>query len=65
MRSSMPNVTLTTMYSIAETCQLLDIHWDTLRKYTFSGSIHCGFRRCNGRKFYLGSEILRFWRSQK
>jgi len=65
MRSSMPNVTLTTMYSIAETCKLLDIHRDTLRKYTFSGSIHCGFRRCNGRKFYLGSEILRFWRSQK
>ncbi len=53
------------MYTIAETCELLDIHRDTLRKYTFAGSIRCGFRRCNGRKFYLGSEILRFWKAQK
>lgn len=65
MRSSKPDVNLSTMYNISETCEILGIHRDTLRKYTFTGSIRCGFRRCNGRKFYLGSEILRFWRSQK
>ena len=65
MISSQPNVTPTTMYTIAETCRLLEMHRDTLRKYTYNGSIHCGFRRYSGRKFYLGSEILRFWRAQK
>ena len=65
MKSSMPNLSPSAMYTIAETCELLGIHRDTLRKYTFAGSIRCGFRRCNGRKFYLGSEILRFWKAQK
>lgn len=52
-------------YSIAETCALLGIHRDTLRNYTDTQKIiKCGFRRIGSRmvKFYLGSEILRFWK---
>lgn len=50
-------------YSIKQASALLDIHRNTLRRYTDSGEIRCGFRK-NGRKFYLGREIIRFWREQ-
>ena len=50
--------------NIDETCNILGVHRHTLRRYTNKGKIRCGYHRVNGRKFYLGSEILRFWRSQ-
>lgn len=50
-------------YSVAETAKILGIHRDTLRRHTESRDIKFGLRRTNGRKFYLGSEIKRYWRS--
>lgn len=50
-------------YNIKQASALLDIHRNTLRRYTDSGEIKCGFHK-NGRKFYLGREIIRFWREQ-
>jgi len=64
IKSKEPKVVLADRYSIEETCSILGIHRHTLRRYTNKGMIRCGFHRYNGRKFYLGSEVLRFWRSQ-
>ena len=49
-------------YSVNETCQLLGIHRNTLRRYTEQGDIVCGYRG-NMKKFYTGLEIVRFWRN--
>lgn len=57
----------TARYSIGQTCELLGIHHDTLRQYTDRQKIiKCGYRTIGNRrvKFYLGSEILRFWKRQ-
>lgn len=62
--SEEPNVSTTGRYSIRQTCELLSIHRNSLCKYTNMGLIKCGFRKATARKFYLGSEILRFWRAQ-
>ena len=59
-----PKVAETGRYSITETCNVLGIHRNSLRKYTDQGFIKCGFRKVTARKFYTGSEILRFWRAQ-
>lgn len=64
MTAMEPQVSMTGRYSVSEACELLGIHRNTLRTYTESGIIKCGFRRPTARKFYLGSEILRFWKSQ-
>ena len=63
MASEEPRVSAGGRYSIGETCAALGIHRNTLRRYTESGMIRCGFRRATRAKFYLGSEILRFWRA--
>lgn len=59
-----PEVAATGRYSVTETCAQLGICKNTLRRYTELGLIRCGFRRGSGRKFYTGSEIIRFWRAQ-
>lgn len=59
-----PEVSLTGRYSIGEASKILGINRSTLRRYTNAGYIKCGFRRESARRFYLGSEILRFWRAQ-
>ena len=62
--AELPNVTVSGRYSITETCKALGIHRNTLRRFTDEGLIRCGFRKMNARKFYQGSEILRFWQEQ-
>lgn len=64
MTSLEPKVADTGRYSINETCEALGIHRNTLYQHTRDNLIKCGFRRANARKFYLGSEIIRYWKSQ-
>lgn len=59
-----PRVSPAGRYSITDTCKALNIHRNTLRKYTDEGKIKCGFRRATSRKFYLGSEIIKLWKAQ-
>lgn len=58
-----PKVNESGRYSVMQACEALGIHRNTLRNYTEQGLIKCGFRRGNGRKFYEGREIVRFWRA--
>lgn len=62
MTSEEPNVSCNSRYDINATCSLLGISRNTLRKYTALGFIKSEIRRCNGRSFYFGSEILKFWK---
>ncbi len=67
MTSERPKVAETGRYSINQTCDLLGISRDTLRKYTDETfEIKCCWRILGGirRKYYLGSEILRFFDSK-
>lgn len=59
-----PQVSETGRYSVTETCKILGIHRNSLKKYTELGLIKCGFRKHAARKFYAGREILKFWRAQ-
>lgn len=59
-----PQVSETGRYSVTETCKVLGIHRNSLKKYTEQGLIKCGFRKQTARKFYSGREILKFWRAQ-
>jgi len=64
MTPNEPQVADTARYSQREAARLLGIHPNTLRRYTESGKVGCGFHRTNGRPFYMGREIKRLWRSQ-
>lgn len=55
-----PQVELNRNYNIKEVCDLLNIHRDTLRKYTNTEAIVC-IRITSREVYYSGEEILHFW----
>ena len=59
-----PRVKEASRYSLEEASKLLGMHRNTLLKYANKGIIKTGIRRSNSRRFYLGREILRFWKAQ-
>jgi DNA-binding transcriptional MerR regulator len=62
MIATEPQVADNDRYSPKEASTLLGIHRCTLSKYTDSGAIKCGVRKANGRKYYTGTEIRKFWK---
>ena len=64
MTTEIPAVNMTGRYNVTQTCAALGIHKKTLNRYTMAGLINCGFRKHTFRKFYLGSEIIRFWKAK-
>lgn len=63
MTPTEPQCAPTGRYSIAETCALLGISRSTLFRLTKAQAIKFRLRKCNSRKFYLGSDILQCWRA--
>lgn len=45
-------------YTITETCKLLGIHRNTLRRYTNDGKIASSTRKADGRTLYMGWSIV-------
>ncbi len=64
MTTQEPQVSPSGRYSVTETCRFLGIHRNTLQRHTEKGLIKCGFRRSTFKKFYKGSEILRYFRAE-
>ena len=60
MTRDCPRVNAPSLYSVIETCSLLEIHRNSLTNYTRAGLIKC-VTRPNGRRYYKGSEIVKFW----
>lgn len=59
-----PEVSDNGRYSITEAAKVLGLHRNTLLLHTDQCSIRCGIRKANGRKFYTGADIKKFWKAQ-
>lgn len=57
-----PVVAVQQRYSVGQTAALLGIHRNTLKTYTDDNLIKARYHKGTMRKFYLGYDILRFWR---
>ena len=51
-------------YPIGETAKHLGVTPRTILRYTEEGTLKFGISRANGRKFFTGAEIKRFWKAQ-
>lgn len=58
-----PNVAPTGRYSTMETSRVLGIDRKTLQRYADKGYIRRRHRAKTFRPFYLGQDILSFWRA--
>lgn len=58
-----PQVADTGRYSVTEASKALGIHRTTLFKAVKNNAIKCGIRKSNNRKFFLGADIKKLWKS--
>lgn len=59
MVTELRDIDLGRYYTIAETCSLLGIHRNTLRRYTGQNKIAAEVRKADGKSLYLGRNIQR------
>ena len=62
MTNEEPKVSDAGRYTITETCKVLGIHRNTLRRWLQAGKMKVKFRRIDNRKVIEGAEIKRAWR---
>jgi len=59
-----PEVADNGRYSLTETCKILELSKTTMIRHTKNNAIKFGIRKSNGRRFYTGTDIKKFWRAQ-
>lgn len=64
MIPALNNISKTGRYSTTEAASLLGVNRSTLSRWLERGVIKCGYRRHNNRRFYEGSELIRFFNSR-
>ncbi len=64
MTTECPAVVQNGRYSVTEAAKALGCTRQTINAKVRDGILRCGYRRTNGRKFFLGSEIIRYWKSE-
>lgn len=62
MKAKEPNVPPTARFSVKQTCAILGICRNTLRRYTQNGLIKENRRMSNLRPYYTGKAIHDCWR---
>lgn len=62
MTNEEPKVADAGRYTMTETCKVLGIHRNTLRRWVQAGKMKVKFRRIDNRKVIDGAEIKRAWR---
>lgn len=60
-----PQVIDSARYTHKQTCQILVIASATLYRHSENGSIQFGLHHANGRRFYTGRDIKRYWKAQE
>ena len=64
MRSILPPIEAKGRYSPREAAELLGVSLRTIQRHTNEGYLNCGIRPANGRRFYYGSELVRYWKAE-
>lgn len=59
MVAKLPEIEAGRLYTIGETCTMLDIHRNTLRRYTQQNKIKARIRLSDGKVLYRGRDIQR------
>lgn len=65
MNPEEPQVSSTGRYTVSQTCKILGIHRNTLRRHTLQHKIKVRLSRINGRPFYRGSDIISYFKSER
>lgn len=63
MTTKEPKINLTDRLELKATAEVLNVSKGTVLRYTQKGLLRAGIKKSNGRRYWLGSEIIRFWQA--
>ena len=63
MVTTPPNIPLSARLELREAAEALGVDKSSIQRWTKDGRLACGIKKSNNRKFWLGSELIRFWKA--
>lgn len=64
MTNTVPTIDPKARFELREAAAILDVGKASVLRWTSTGRLRCGVKRSNGRKFWTGAELIRFWKSE-
>lgn len=61
MVTTLPTISDDSKFTATALATMLDVSTETIRRYRISGKLKARMSRANGRYFFTGREIKRFW----
>ncbi len=62
MTSEKAQIDINARYESRDVARLLGVSLSTVEEWTESGYLKCSIRKANGRRIWLGSDILSIWK---
>lgn len=64
MTKTKPEIIPTARLELRQAAEALEVHKSSIIRWTTSGKLKCGIRKSNGRKYLLGSDLIKFWQAE-
>lgn len=59
-----PDIPPTARLELREAVEALQVDKSTIQRWTNNGKLKCGIKKSNNRKYWLGSDLIKFWKSE-
>lgn len=59
-----PDIPPTARLELREAAEALQVDKSTIQRWTNNGKLKYGIKKSNNRKYWLGSDLIKFWKSE-
>jgi predicted site-specific integrase-resolvase len=64
MTKTIEHIEPSARYELREAADALSVDKSTIQRWSHDGLLRFGIKKSNNRKFWLGSELIRFWKAE-
>ncbi len=64
MIATPPNIPPSARLELREAAAALQVDKSTIQRWTYEGRLRCGVKKSNKRKYWLGADLIKFWKSE-
>lgn len=64
MTTTKPIIDPSARLELRDAAAALGVTKSTILRWSAEGRLACGVKKCNGRRFWTGSELIKFWKSE-
>lgn len=64
LTTNVPSIVETARLSVTQSAKALGVSPSSIDRWTREGLLRCHYHRHNSHRYWLGADLLRFWKSQ-